>query len=178
MPKFQDIPELYSAKWSCDVSWRHLQSFLDGWNKDFKIDIDPDYQRAHCWDEERRRKYIEYRLSGGRYAGDIQWNNACWEDFRTLAPMELVDGKQRLTSVLMFLNNELAIFDGHRFKDYTDHLPGFHSGFKFHVNNLKTRKEVLIWYLQINSGIVAHTKEEIEKVEKMLAEEEISGSSL
>ena len=38
------------------------------------------------------------------------------------------------------------------------------------INNLPTRKQVLQWYLQMNKGNVAHTEEEINKVEKLLEE--------
>ena len=41
----------------------------------------------------------------------------------------------------------------------------------FRINDLKTRKEVLGWYIEMNSGGTPHKKEEIEKVELMLKTE-------
>lgn len=81
----------------------------------------------------------------------------------------LVDGKQRLESVRKFLRDELEVFDGHRFSDFTDRLP-LEARFHVRVNDLQADAEVLQWYLDINSGGVAHTDEEIEKVRKMLEE--------
>jgi len=37
-----------------------------------------------------------------------------------------------------------------------------------YLNNLKTRKEVLQWYLEFNSYGTIHTEEEINKVKKLL----------
>jgi hypothetical protein len=42
----------------------------------------------------------------------------------------------------------------------------------WHVNDLKTREEVLIWYLEMNSGGTPHTKEELDRVKRMLEKEE------
>jgi hypothetical protein len=39
------------------------------------------------------------------------------------------------------------------------------------VNELKTRREVLQWYLDLNAGGVVHTTKEIERVRELLAKE-------
>ncbi len=36
------------------------------------------------------------------------------------------------------------------------------------VNDLKTEKEVLQWYVDMNAGGTPHTSEEIEKVKRMI----------
>jgi hypothetical protein len=43
--------------------------------------------------------------------------------------------------------------------------------FDFIVNDLRTRKEVLQWYLDLNTGGTIHTSDEIEKVKRLLAAE-------
>lgn len=40
----------------------------------------------------------------------------------------------------------------------------------FHINDLKSKKEVLQWYLDMNAGGTPHTSEEIERVKKMIEE--------
>ena len=37
-----------------------------------------------------------------------------------------------------------------------------------HVNNLKTKKEVLQWYIDMNAGGTPHTTKEIERVKKLI----------
>jgi len=87
--------------------------------------------------------------------------------------MVLVDGKQRLEAVRKFLRNELPVFK-HTIEEFEDKkimLRSSNANFIFKVNNLKTRKEVLQWYLDLNSGGVVHTSEEIEKVRRLLEQE-------
>lgn len=84
-------------------------------------------------------------------------------------PLVIVDGKQRLHAVKRFLNNEIRVF-GYRFRDFIDKLP-LEAAFIMHVNDLETYEEVMQWYLDLNSGGVAHTSAEIKKVEDMLARE-------
>lgn len=38
------------------------------------------------------------------------------------------------------------------------------------VNNLKSEKEVLQWYVDMNAGGTPHASEEIERVKKMIEE--------
>ena len=52
--------------------------------------------------------------------------------------------------------------------EYGDQPDQLDASFKVHVNNLKTRAEVLQWYLDLNTGGVVHTDEEIEKVKQLL----------
>lgn len=44
---------------------------------------------------------------------------------------------------------------------------------RVNINNLQTRKEVLQWYIEFNSGGTVHTKEEIDRVKELLAAESI-----
>lgn len=41
---------------------------------------------------------------------------------------------------------------------------------RFNVNDLKTEKKVLQWYIDMNAGGTPHTTEEIERVKKMITE--------
>lgn len=43
----------------------------------------------------------------------------------------------------------------------------------YRVDDLETRVEVLQWYLYINAGGVAHSKDELDKVRKLLEEERL-----
>ena len=42
---------------------------------------------------------------------------------------------------------------------------------RLNINSLKSKKDVLKWYLQINDGGTPHTKEEIERVKKLYEKE-------
>jgi len=70
---------------------------------------------------------------------------------------------------MRFMNNEIKVF-GSYLNDFEDKLPR-DIDLLFNVNNLKTRKEVLQWYIEFNSAGTPHTDEEINRV-KMLLENE------
>ena len=42
---------------------------------------------------------------------------------------------------------------------------------RLNINSLKSKKDVLKWYLHINDGGTPHTKEEIERVKKLYEKE-------
>jgi len=170
MPRFQDIPQFTrTASYAVDICWDHLLASLDRYINEWKLEIDPDFQRAHVWDDEKRRRYVEFILRGGMTGLDIYTNCPGWHR-GSVGNFVLVDGKQRLEAVTRFLRNELPVFDGTYYREYTDHLR-LRAKFRWHVNDLETRAEVLQWYLDLNSGGVVHTSEELERVRALLAAE-------
>lgn len=74
---------------------------------------------------------------------------------------------QRLTAVCRFINNEIMVF-GSYFKEYEDLVILNRHTLKLIVNNLKTEKEVLQWYIDMNVGGTPHTTEEIDRVKKLI----------
>jgi hypothetical protein len=81
----------------------------------------------------------------------------------------LVDGKQRLDAVLGFLNNEFPIFGDSYRRDFTGFLRT-RASFKWHVNDLKSRDEVLQWYVDLNAGGTIHSPDEIARVRSMIGQ--------
>lgn len=68
---------------------------------------------------------------------------------------------------MRYYNNEIKAF-GYYYKEMEGRPDNI---IKISVNNLKTRKEVLQWYVEMNSGGTPHSKEEINKVKNLLLEE-------
>ena len=168
IPRFTD-----SGTYRVNIPWCELEKWLSRNQEEFedRFEMDPDFQRSHVWTEVQQRRYVEYILREGQSSRIIYWNCVGW--MRTFqGPMVLVDGKQRITAVLKFLNNELPIFDGHYRKDFKEPDPPF-SGpdFVMHVNNLPTRAQVLQWYLDLNEGGTVHTESELSHVRELLAAE-------
>jgi hypothetical protein len=164
--KFEDIKQVPSDRYAVTIHWERIQAQLNEWAECFTVDLDPPYQRGHVWSSDQQSAYIEFILQGGRSGRDIYFNCYGW-DTSFDGPITLVDGKQRLTAVLCFLENKVKAF-GHYFDEYEDKLHHLTHAFIVHVNNLDN-KGVLEWYIFLNSGI-AHTSEEIEKVKKMIKE--------
>lgn len=165
--RFRDIRQIPNPHYNVHVPWNYFQENLDRWEESFDLQLDPEFQRDHVWTEWQQRAYLEFILRDGQSGRDIYFNAKNWDDSHD-GTMTLVDGKQRVTAVQLFLNNEIIAYGGY-YSDFKDRLP-FHAGFTVHVNNLSS-KGVLEWYLNLNSGI-AHTNEELEKVRKMIEEKE------
>lgn len=80
-----------------------------------------------------------------------------------------VDGLQRLTAVQRFIGNEIQVF-GSYYKEYTDPRALTSYSLIFHVNNLKSEKEVLQWYIDMNTSGTPHDQSEIDRVKQMIAD--------
>ena len=152
------------------VSIDSLRSHLANIEQYGDLVLQPDFQRAHVWTEDQQIKFVEHLLRGGQTGLNIYFNRAPgWDDEKNESyPTVLVDGLQRLTAVLRFLNGDMVVFG-----KYTVNSFQYFNNINLivYTNNLKTRKEVLRWYIEMNSGGTAHTKEEIEKVVKLLEKE-------
>lgn len=176
-PEFKNVPQFTrGATYAVDVSWRYLESWLSEQVNDLPLDMDPDFQRGHVWTRPQQVRYIEFILRGGSSGKDIQCNCPGWMQVRgAQGPYVLVDGKQRITAVQAFLNNEFQVFEGlsygGHYRDFADKPDMMQAKFRWHVNDLKTRAEVLQWYLDLNTGGTVHADDEITKVQALLEAE-------
>ena len=167
--RFQDIPRFIEGDYRCDVSLRFLTQQLEYYRENYGLDLDPDFQRAHVWTEAQQVAFVEHVLRGGKNTV-IRFNCAGWNRKSNAGPMQVVDGKQRLTALLAFLANEIPAF-GTYLKDFEGIMSWIGMGVQFVVNDLAKREDVLRWYLEINEGNVAHTAEELDRVREMLSTE-------
>ena len=162
MPKFQDIPLVTVAKYKVDVMWNYLENWLETEDPD----MNPDFQRGYVWNQTQKEHYVEWILRNGDSGRDIYFNHPGW--FREWdGRMVIVDGKQRVEAVLAFIHNKVKAYGYYR-KEYQDQWNNLHCSFHVHVADLETRKEVLQWYLDMNTGGTMHTNEEVEKVRELL----------
>lgn len=155
--------------------WRYLEHILARWldekgcGKTARLDLNPDFQRAHVWTKEQQTAYVEYVLRGGRSGMELYFNCVGWMGtFK--GPFVIVDGKQRLEAARAFMRDEVPVFGGYRCSEIKGKLP-MHAQFVMCVNDLATRAEVLKWYLEMNTGGTPHTPEEISRVKQLLQEE-------
>lgn len=167
--KFSDIPKYTS--WGNYAVHHDLKYFKDTISKYIEdgLQLNPDFQRGHVWTEKQQIAFMEYLLRGGMSGRDLFFNHPGWMTSFD-GDFVCVDGLQRITAALRFLNNEIPVFCTY-YKDFEDKLPS-DAYFYVHINDLKTRKEVLQWYIEFNSGGTVHTEEEIDRVRKLLEKEE------
>lgn len=169
--KFSDIPRFTQRPtYHNNVPLSYIEKWITDQIKSLGLQLNPDFQRGHVWTREQQISYIEYLLHGGSSGKDFYFNRiGGMHNFKNRkADFVCVDGLQRITAILAFIHNEIPAF-GQYAKDYDDLIMA-DVMFSFYVNDLKSKKDVLIWYLEMNSGGTPHTKEELKKVEEMINE--------
>lgn len=173
IPKYTE-----TGSWECTYSLERLVAEIERWKNgedvDFKLQMNPDFQRGHVWTEKQQRLFIEALLSGGaRNAKVIYLNNPIWLGCGSSNYKDFVcvDGLQRYTAIKNFVDGTLLPY-GYNWQEYKDNFKFKMSHtFKININDLQTKKDVLKWYLEMNSNGTPHTEKEITKVKKMLDNE-------
>ncbi len=163
---FQDIePYTKDANYSVNVPVYDINRTIEYFQERNQLELNPDFQRGHVWNTDKKIAFVEHTLRGGKGAEIIRFNCVGW--MRTYkGPFVLVDGLQRITALTDFLNNKIPVF-GTLYKDYKDKLP-HKLTMIFAINDLPTRADVLQWYIQLNDGGVVHSSEEISRVQYLL----------
>lgn len=168
--KFRDIPQFTRhGSWECNFQFKDFVNEINKRIENDGLQLNPDFQRGNVWTEEQQIKYIEFLLRGGKTAKVIYFNHPHWnsEDSK-YKDFVCVDGLQRTIAIIAFVNNKFKVFNCY-YKDFED-TP--RADIRLNINDLQTRKEVLQWYIEFNSGGTIHTDEEINKVKELLEKEE------
>jgi uncharacterized protein with ParB-like and HNH nuclease domain len=173
--KFADIPQFTSdGTYQVDYPLTSLVSYIEEEVSEMGLQLNPEFQRGHVWTEEQQIAWLEYHLRGGKSGSIIYLNNPFWHSSRNPKENEYsdyvcVDGLQRITAAQRFIHNEIKVFDSY-FNEFEDRIRMASAMIHLNVNDLKSKREVLQWYIDMNAGGTPHTKEEIERVSKMLEE--------
>lgn len=172
--KWNDIPQFIThGSWECDYSLVSFIKFIEENEREYGLQMNPDFQRGHIWTEEQQVKYLEFLLRGGKTARVIYLNSNHWQtNCDDPEYFVCVDGLQRYTAIKRFVDNEIKVF-GHYFNEFEGNPRSHLHGIKVNINNLQTRKEVLQWYIEFNTGGTIHSKEEIDRVKELLKQEEM-----
>ncbi len=141
------------------------------------ICLTPDYQRGRAWTDDQCAKFIGFMAEGGEPPVIFVQR---WLASRG-QPDEVLDGLQRITACLRFLNGEvpMELTDGTRVflrdMDPNDQrlLVSSVSGPNLTIQYVlyETRADVLKMYLRLNRGGTVHSDAEIERVSALLQAE-------
>ncbi len=151
-----------------------LVKYIEEEVNEMGLQLNPEFQRGHVWTEEQQIAWVEYYLRGGKSGNTIYLNNPFWHSVRKPKNGEYkdyvcVDGLQRITAARRFIHNEIKVF-GSYYEEFEDRIRVLQQTIFVNVNDLKTEKEVLQWYIDMNSGGTPHTSDEIERVKMMIQE--------
>lgn len=168
--KQKSIPQIIpTGNYKIDTFVGRLKETIQRYVDDYGLELDPDFQRAHVWTMEQRIKFVEFVLQGGK-PNPILFNCEGWMR-KSGGRFVIVDGKQRLTSLLMFLDGDFTVFkelDEDNVGYYAHELDYIGADIPIVINDLVGDEKVLEWYLQMNRANIAHTEDELKKVEEML----------
>ncbi len=167
--KYSDIPKLTSwGNYMVDSELKYFLEHIKEMEDELELSplqLCPDFQRGHVWTEAQQVSFIEFILKGGR-CQPILFNHPGWQDSYK-GEFVLVDGLQRITALRKFFNNEIQAFSCF-YDDFEDKRLINRITLTYYINNLKTRREVLKWYIELNSGGTPHTAEELKRVKHLL----------
>ena len=171
--RFRDIPAFTrDGNYQVDMDIRRIPEWIANEQKEMNLQLNPNFQRGHVWTEEQQIAWLEFFLRGGKTGRILYFNCPSWQGSvkdGEYNDFVCVDGLQRLTAIRKFMNGEIPVF-GSYINEYEDKMSNTRNAIKVNVNNLKTEKEVLQWYVDMNAGGTPHTNEEIERVKKMIKE--------
>lgn len=170
--KWNEIPKFKEFGITNSVNFGFV-SYIDFINeqiKNYDLKLNPEFHRGHMWTQEQQEKYIEFILRGGKSGRDFYFN---WN--QKTNEYVCVDGLQRTTAFMRFITGETMAF-GQYYNEFDfikravewNPLPEFR--INVYMNHLEDQKEILEWYVDMNSGGTPHTNYEIERVRKMIQE--------
>lgn len=140
-----------------------------------KLVLNPDFQRGHVWSQDKQIGYIE-NLLRNIAPNILRFNCPHYFTDKTLQGLNggdilCVDGLQRMTAMKYFMDGKFKVFERYYAEDlkktkfdlkrYT---------FKLEIFDIPSKKELIRFYLDLNTGGVVHSDEEIERVSNMMNE--------
>lgn len=177
LQELADSKSICFGRYEIDVPLAYLERTLDDYNTEKgttdNLHLNPEFQRGHVWTIAQREAYMESFLTNNSTNKTIYLNNPEWCDNTKnidCTGYYCLDGLQRLTTFIMFMHNEIKVF-GHYLKEYEDYKLFTNKSracIKININNLPTMKDMIEWYLAINSGGTPHTEQELDRVRKLL----------
>ena len=136
------------------------------------FELIPDFQRGHVWDQPKQIAFMENMMRGSAPA-TIKFNSPGRPDKAAdIHPytMVCVDGLQRLTAMRAFMKDEFAVL-GRRASEWAD-TPFDPRRLRWSLEcfDFGSRAEVLQFYLDLNTGGVVHTQDELDRVRTLHAQ--------
>ncbi len=126
-----------------------------------ELEMDTPFQRGYVWSQEQKESFINYILLGLPFPAVY-----VTKDQRNIPYNRIIDGKQRLSAVFDFVDNKLT----RKYSDFTDiEKRNFKAiGVLSKAINLP-EKELVEFYILLNTAGIRHTTEDIDRAKEYLA---------
>lgn len=176
------VRPMQSSNYAVSIELHHLERQLERYDSEAKKDggelkLNPDFQRGHVWSLEKQISYIE-NLIRGVAPINIKFNCAKFIDYHAKVTgmngfdMVCVDGLQRMTAVLSFMKGDFKIFDNAHDVNSLAGTPFAirRYSFLFEIYDIRDYGDLIQFYIDLNTGGVVHSNEEIDRVKKLQEE--------
>lgn len=167
------IRPMTKSRYEADYSFKYIESMIDWLDKDYGLNLEPDFQRGHVWTLRQQERFVESVIRGTVSSAGllIQFNCPRWDDkVGGDLPDEIqcIDGLQRLTAIRKFLSGELTAF-GLRREDFNGtRFDISRSQIRMAIFDFQNKVDLLQYYLDLNSGGTVHSTEELTRVKTMM----------
>lgn len=133
------------------------------------------YQRERCWTLEQKQALLD-SIFNSVGCGLVVVRRRGWPELETMAANgetelafhDIVDGKQRLSTIVDFVHNKFPTSDGVYWRDFSDHAQAQFENSKMisyaELPENTTDEEVLYQFLKVNHAGVPQSKAHIEFV--------------
>lgn len=146
------------------------------------LDLNPIFQRGNVWTLEQQIAFVENFLRRPQAVNkNIYFNDGYvfnkleknQENDWLAGKRVCLDGLQRITALLDFMDGKFSCFDGQVTWEKIQNSPNQRSiigecYLDFYDVTLKTNQEVADFYIDFNAGGTPHSQEEIERVRNLL----------
>lgn len=179
---YRKIRPLRRAAYSVNNRILHIERSLRELDEDARaqggqLELNPDFQRGHVWTQEKQVAFIESAIRGVAPMV-IRFNCPSWvhsaaDVVEGLNPHSVlcVDGLQRLTAMRDFVAGKFKVFGEYSVEDLDDttfSLRRLGMNWTMEMFDIPTRADLLQFYLDLNSGGVVHSPEELARVGGLL----------
>lgn len=145
----------------------NINDFIN-WYKDGLLELSPKYQRNQIWNLKAKSYLIDTIVRGLPVPQIFLRQNT---DVKTLKTYrEVIDGQQRLTAIIEFVNNEFKIlkahnkdYEGYYYEDLPEDVQESFLNFEFSVELIKSKDDALIYdmFSRVNTNNMTANKQEL-----------------
>lgn len=171
---------------------RHLKDWIASFtgtsenysDTDALLELNPEFQRGHVWNLDKQIAFVENLLRGIDINKTIRFNDLTMRshdgaDEILKNKILCIDGLQRLTAIIDFIDGKYKIFNNQlNYQDILNHpdKPSMRRIFnnsliQFDFLQITSYKELLEYYIDLNTGGVAHTQADIQIAKDLLEQQ-------
>jgi hypothetical protein len=167
--KLRDLHPI--CAYQVNIGLMHLEDTI---HEQYKVDMDPEYQRSYVWSDMQKQKFVGAFLENHKAIPPF-WFNWVSKDFKH-SHSEIVDGKQRLSACIGWVNGDFEAICPSGIKVHFDDLDEIDRISLSNYYSMEwcfvdlSRKEVMEFYIRLNSGGTIHSDDELERVKGLIKE--------